>query len=83
MVSTDRVIRHGMLNVARNRALTMLARSHPEEFALITRRVWEELGIAEFLEKPCACGGVIRKAGRGRWPTACRECKEKQEEKEA
>ena len=62
---------------ARSRALERLSRRHPAEFGELYRSERTAAGVEPpAMERPCACGGTIRRAGpSGRWPVRCERCR--------
>jgi hypothetical protein len=55
-----------------------LAVLHPEEWTRLYSAALEASGAAEPpLERPCACGGTVRRRNpKGRWPLRCETCKD-------
>jgi hypothetical protein len=61
---------------ARYEAFMALARRHPAEYQALYDAELEHLGIGTVaMERPCACGGTIRrKAPVGAWPKCYDDC---------
>jgi len=62
---------------ARWEALQGLARRHPAEFMKLYEAELAHAGLdaGPPMERPCPCGGVIRRRSPfGRWPSSCDEC---------
>lgn len=62
---------------ARWEALHGLARRYPAEFAALyeAELAYAGLDSGPPMEKPCPCGGVIRRGSPyGRWPASCEGC---------
>lgn len=62
---------------ARYEAFMALARRHPAEYTALYEAELVHLGInTPPMERPCACGGTIRrKAPVGMWPRVCEDCR--------
>lgn len=62
---------------ARWEALQALARRHVAEFTALYAAELAHAGLdtGPPMEKPCGCGGVIRRRSPyGRWPASCEDC---------
>ncbi len=65
---------------ARREALEKLARRFPAEFEALYRPELERAGLVGTVEveRPCPCGGVIRrKSPVGCWPAGCESCRKR------
>jgi hypothetical protein len=75
--SDDYATREALRHLARSSALVALVGKHPAEYAGLYERALADVGwTAAAMERPCECGGVIRRrVRRGRWPERCEACK--------
>jgi hypothetical protein len=65
---------------ARWEALHALARRYPAEYMRLYEAELAHAGIdaGPPMERPCRCGGVIRRRSPyGRWPASCEDCRAK------
>lgn len=70
--------REAARKTARSEALEALARRYPAEFTALYGAELAHAGLdAVPLERPCGCGGIVRRPNRhARWPQACETCRE-------
>jgi hypothetical protein len=57
-------------------ALSILRERHAPEHLELYRQALEDADIRPVTEKPCRCGGTLRRpSGMGRWPARCGKCR--------
>lgn len=74
--SPDYADRERKRTTARWEALQALARRHVAEYSALYEAELAYAGLDSVAtERPCACGGTIRRpSGFGRWPSTCEDC---------